>query len=142
MQSVSVSSGELDAPTQSPRDSRAMVWTGRVLTGLIVVFLLVDSVGKLIPLAPYVEGTKKFGFPVESVRPLGAVLGAATTLHAVPRTQFVGALLLTAYLGGATAAHVLTGTAFWFPVLMGALLWAAYGLRSPSLRSLFLSKNR
>jgi hypothetical protein len=123
-------------------DSRAPIWIGRVLTGLIAAFLLFDAVGKLIPLDVVVEGTQKVGYAVEVVRPLGVVLAASTLLHLIPRTQLLGALLLTAYLGGATATHVRIGTPFWMPVLMGALLWGAYYLRSPGLRSFVRSTGR
>jgi len=113
----------------------SLVWTGRILTGLIVAFLLVDSVGKLIPLAAYVEGTKQAGYAVELLRPLGFLLAIPTLLHLVPRTQFFGALLLTAYFGGAVATHVRAGTSFWFPVVFCIILWAAYVMRSARLRA-------
>lgn len=114
---------------------RALVWTGRTLTGLIVAFLAVDAIGKLVPLAPYVEGTMKVGYAAELVRPLGLVLAIPTLLHLVPRTQFFGALLLTAYFGGAVATHLRTGTAFWFPIVFCVILWAGYVMRSPRLRA-------
>jgi hypothetical protein len=127
------------APTStispSDRSARSLVWTGRVLTGLIVAFLLVDAVGKLIPLAPYVEGTKHVGYAVELVRPLGVLLAIPTLLHLIPRTQFFGALLLTAYFGGAVATHVRIGTSPWFPVVFCVILWAGYVMRSASLRA-------
>jgi hypothetical protein len=123
-------------PLLATPGSRALLWTGRVLTGLIVAFLLVDAVGKLIPLAPYVEGTKRLGYAVESIRPLGLVLAVSTLLQVVPQTQLVGMVLVTGYLGGATATHVRMGAPFWFPVAMGVLLWVAYYLRSPKLRAL------
>ena len=117
------------------RTARSLVWTGRILTGLIVAFLLVDAVGKLIPLAPYVEGTKQVGYAVELLRPLGLLLAIPTLLHLIPRTQFFGALLLTAYFGGAVATHVRMGTSAWFPVVFGVILWAAYVMRSARLRA-------
>ena len=67
------------------RTARSLVWTGRILTGLIVAFLLVDAVGKLIPLAPYVEGTKQAGYALELLRPLGLLLAIPTLLHLIPR---------------------------------------------------------
>jgi hypothetical protein len=129
-------------PSIATPGSRALVWTGRVLTGLIVAFLLFDAIGKLIPLAPFVEGTQKLGYAVQIVRPLGVLLALSTLLHLLSRTQLLGALLLTAYLGGATATLVRAGTPFWFPIAMGALLWIAYYLRSPRLRALLLSPAR
>ena len=124
---------------RGPRACRTGLWIGRVLTGLSAAFLLFDALGKLLLLAPYVEGTRQVGYAIGVIRPLGVVLGLATLLHLNPRTQFVGALLLTAYLGGATATHVRIGQPFWFPILMGAILWIAYALRNPSLRALILS---
>ena len=114
----------------------ASVWTGRVITGLLSAFLLVDAIVKLIPLQPAVEGTLRVGFAVDVVRPLGIVLAGSTLLHLIPRTRLVGAVLVTAYLGGATATHVRLGTPFWMPVAMGVLLWIAYALRSRELRAL------
>jgi hypothetical protein len=110
-----------------------------VLTGLVAAFLLVDALGKLLVLAPVLEGTQELGYPVEIIRPLGVVLAAATLLHLIPRTQLLCALLLTAYLGGATATHVRVGTPFWFPVAMGVILWAGYVLGQPQVRALVFS---
>jgi hypothetical protein len=121
------------------RSSQTSRWIGRVLTGLVVAFSLADATGKLLAMAPVVEGTRQLGFAVGVIRPLGLVLAVSALLHVIPRTQLVGALLLTAYLGGATATQVRIGGPFWFPVAMGAILWIAYGLRSPSLRALLLS---
>jgi hypothetical protein len=119
--------------------SRAWLWGARVFTGLIVAFLLVDAVFKLIAPAPIVEATRQLGFAVGVIRPLGVLLAVFAVLHVIPRTELLGALLLTAYLGGATATHVRAGTPSWFPVAMGAILWIAYGVRSPSLRALLFS---
>jgi hypothetical protein len=121
--------------TFTTRGARASVWTGRVLTGLVVAFLMADAIAKLLQLAPVVEGTQKLGFAISVIRPLGVVLAVSTLLHLIPRMQIVGALLVTAFLGGATATHVHAGTSFWFPVAMGAIMWIAYYLRSPQLRA-------
>ena len=121
------------------RVPRSAVWIGRVLSGLVVAFLLVDALGKLLELAPVLEGTARLGYPLEVVRPLGVVLGLCTLLHAIPRTRLVGALLLTAYLGGAVATHVRTGTPFWFAVAMGVILWIGLALRDARLRTLVLT---
>jgi len=121
------------------RSQRTLLWIGRTLTGLIIASLLADAVAKVIVIAPVVEATRQLGYAVGVIRPLGVVLTLSALLHVLPRTQLIGALLLTAYLGGATATHVRAGQPFWFPVVMGAILWIAYALRSPSLRALFLS---
>jgi hypothetical protein len=120
------------------RSSRTSLWVGRVLTSLVVAFLLADAIAKLIAPTLVVEATRQLGYAVTVIRPLGVLLAVFTLLHAIPRTQVVGALLLTAYLGGATATHVRSGTPFWFPVAMGAIIWIACALRSPRLRALLL----
>jgi hypothetical protein len=136
MENVLISTAPLGAPNL--RAARASLWIGRVLTGLCVALLLLDALGKLLALAPVVAGTRQLGFVVGVIRPLGLLLAVSTLLHVIPRTQMVGALLLTAYLGGATASQVRAGQPFWFPVAMGAIIWAAYALRSPALRALLL----
>jgi hypothetical protein len=123
------------ASIPEPRTSR-LVWIGRALTGLVVAFLVLDAAGKLIAVAPVLEGTQRLGYSVHLVRPIGLVLLASALLHLVPRTQVLGALLVTAYLGGATATHVRVGEPFWFPVAMGAIFWAAFTLRSTRARAL------
>jgi hypothetical protein len=123
--------------------SRAAVIVGRVLTGLVVAFLLFDAAGKLLMLAPVVEATHKLGFAVGVIRPLGLILAVSTLLHLLARTQLLGAVLVTAYLGGATATQVHAGGAsFWFPVAFGAIFWLAYYLRSPRLHSFLLTNAR
>ena len=123
----------------SHRSSRTLLWVGRVVGGLIVAFLLADALAKLLALPAVVEATQRLGYSVGVIRPLGVVLALAALLHIIPRTQFLGALLLTAYLGGATATHVHSGTPFWFAVGMGVILWVTYFLRSPHLRAFLLS---
>jgi hypothetical protein len=121
----------LGAPT-----SKRLVWTGRALTGLVVAFLLFDGAIKLVPIAPVIEACHRLGYQADIARHLGTLLVVCTVLYAIPRTEVLGALLLTAYLGGATASHVRIGDPFWFPIAMGVMLWAGLSLRRPRLRSL------
>ena len=116
--------------------SKKMLWTGRVISGLVILFMIVDSLGKVMKYPPYLEGTVKAGYAVSLVVPLGIVLLVCTIVYAIPRTSVLGAILLTGYLGGATATHVRLGQPFWFPVMMGVLLWAALFLREERLRAL------
>ena len=139
MENVISSSSAPDSLPALAGGPRALICSGRVLTGLIVAFLLVDAAGKLIPLAPYVEGTLEAGYGLELLRPLGLLLALPTLLHVVPRTQFLGALLLTAYFGGAVATHVRNGSAPWFPIVFCIILWAAYAMRSARLRAFLLA---
>jgi hypothetical protein len=117
-------------------ENQAIVWTTRILRTLAVLFLIVDAIGKILRLAPYVEGTAKVGYPASCLVPLGVTLLAITVLYAIPRTAVLGALLLTAYLGGAVATHVRMGQPFIVPILFGVIVWGCLYLRDPRLRAL------
>jgi DoxX-like family len=131
----------MEATLNRPAEPRARaetirIWSARILGALVTVFLLVDGAGKVLRLAPYVEGTAKVGYPATCLVPLGMVLVASTILYAIPRTAVLGAVLLTGYLGGATATHVRMGQPFYFPVVFGALVWACLYLRDDRVRAL------
>src|SRR5690606_9222674 len=80
--------------------------TGRVISGFVALFLLVDGGGRLARFAPYVEGTVAVGFPEWTGVWIGLSLVISTVLYVLPRTAVLGAILVTGYLGGATAAQV------------------------------------
>lgn len=80
----------------------------RVLTGLVAFLLAFDALGKVLKLAPVMEGSAQLGLPDSVVPAIGVVLLLCTALYAVPQTAVLGAILLTGYLGGATAIHVPT----------------------------------
>lgn len=119
------------------RSARIAGWT---LTGLATLFLLVDSVTKLLALPPVVEATVQLGFPAGTVPVIGGTLLACLVLHLVPRTAVLGAVLLTGYLGGAVCAQLRIGAPLWtvllFPVYVGTLVWLGLYLRSTALRAL------
>jgi len=112
-------------------------WLGRAVGTLAVVFLIIDSIGKLLEVRPVVEGTARLGYRPESVFGLGITLALCVLLYVVPRTSLLGAVLLTGYLGGAIATHVRVGSPLFthvlFPVYLSAFLWASLLLRDPRL---------
>jgi len=119
--------------------SKGKLWTGRVVSGLVGAFMLVDGVMKLFKPAVVVEGTVKLGYSEAVIVPLGIVLTLATLLYLLPRTAVLGAILLTGYLGGAVNTHVrASGTAFeiLFPVVFGILAWGGLWLRDERLQKL------
>src|SRR5271163_3221847 len=89
--------------------SQGMVWTGRVLSALVVAFLLFDSVIKFVKPPAVTETFREIGWPDSLALPLGIALLACTLLYAIPWTSILGAILLTGYLGGAVGAHVRVG---------------------------------
>jgi hypothetical protein len=117
------------------------IWVGRGLSGLVIVFLLMDSVMKLLAVPAVLEAGQSIGFPGASMnRSLGLLLLACTVLYIIPGTSVLGAILITAFLGGAVATHVRLGNPLFshvlFGVYVGILMWAGLGLRFPKLLSL------
>ena len=131
--------------TQLVPVSKKRLWAGRIVSGLIVMFLLVDGVMKSMKARVAVEGTIQLGYPESVIVWLGIVLLACTLLYAIPRTSILGAILLTGYLGGAVATHVRVGDPLFshafFPVYLGVLLWGSLLLRDNRLRALIVSNN-
>jgi hypothetical protein len=119
-----------------PPPSKAQLWTGRILTTLPVLLLLMSGVMKLMKPAQVVEGFTKFGYPPGVITPLGIVELACTAIYLIPRTSILGAVLLTGYLGGATATHVRAGEPFFGAVLVGMAVWGGLFFREPRLREL------
>jgi hypothetical protein len=120
-------------------ESKGKLWTGRILSGLPALFLLVDGGAKLFKPEPVVKGTLELGYPESVIVGLGVVLLACTVLYLIPRTAVLGAILLTGYLGGAVASHVRLEKGWFeilFPVFFGALLWGGLVLRDARLAAL------
>ena len=119
--------------------SKSMLWTGRALGLLIMLFLLFDAVTKVLRLDFVVKATVEAGFSASVVVPIGCVLLISVIIYAIPRTAILGAILLTGYLGGAVATNVRRSSSLGFdlfPAIMGVLAWAALYLRDTRLREM------
>ena len=122
---------------QAPATSRGMLLAGRIITGLVALFLLTDAVLRIARFAPYVDGLVQFGYPAHLAVPIGLSLLAGTVLYVIPRTAALGAILVTGYLGGAVASHVRMEDPFFVTgIIFGVLAWAGLYLREPRLRAL------
>ncbi len=123
---------------QSGTVSRGTLWTGRVLSALVVLFMLFDCSLKIARAQVAVEGTVKLGYSESVIVPIGIVLLVCTILYAIPRTSVLGAVLLTGYLGGAVATNVRAGLPLagyiLSPVYVGVLAWLGLYLRNIQLR--------
>lgn len=107
---------------------------GWVLSGLIAAMLIGASASSKFTDWPKKEEMfAKLGYSADTMFKIGIVEVVATILFLIPRSSFLGAILLTAYLGGATATHVRVGDPFIFPPLLGVLVWIAYALRRPEV---------
>lgn len=119
--------------------SKAAIWTGRVISTLVVLFLAFDSITKLIKDPHVLAASADLGYSVPSIVLIGALLLACTVVYVIPRTAVLGAILLTGYLGGAVASNLRVGHPTFecvFPVLFGMLVWAGIFLRDGRLREL------
>ena len=120
--------------------SKKGLWAGRILSGLVVLFLIPDAIIKFIKPAPVVDAFAHLGLPLSSSVTLGILLLSCTVLYAIPRTSVLGAILLTGYLGGAVATHLRVGDPLFshilFPTYLGVLLWLGLYLREERLRAL------
>ena len=120
---------------------KAALWTGRILSGAAITFLLLDGAMKLIPLDIVTQTMAELGWPADvlTARMLGALTLGATLLYAFPRTDVLGAILHTGYLGGAVATHFRIGSPLFshvlFGVYLGAMIWGGLWLRSAQLRA-------
>ena len=117
--------------------SKRQQWTGRVLSTLAALFLLMDGVMKVLRLPVVVEATARLGYPHSSIQLIGWIVLVCTALYVVPRTAALGAVLLTGFLGGAVATNLRVGNPLFshilFPVYLGAVVWAGLLLRRPQL---------
>lgn len=123
-----------------PLARRSARRAGLIVSALPVLFLAADLAGKLLRIAPAVEGTVQLGYKADVLVPLGLLQLACLALYLWPRTAVLGAILWTGYLGGAVATHVRLGnpllTHVLFPVFVGGLLWLGLWLRDARLRAL------
>jgi hypothetical protein len=121
-------------------DRKWMVWVGWGMSGLMILFMLFDSIAKLVLERHVIEATTAIGYPEHAIRPLGAIALVCTVLYAVPRTAVLGAILLTAYLGGAVASKVRIDDPLFsstlFGVYFGILIWGGLYLRDARLRTM------
>jgi DoxX-like family len=122
--------------------SRPALWLGRVLSGLVIVFMLFDGAIKLVPWPVVTETMDRIGYGSSETlaRTLGVITMACTLLYAVPPTSIVGAILLTGYLGGAMASHLRIGSPLLshtlFGLYLGLMVWGGLWLRDRNLRTL------
>lgn len=145
MQTIAQENVFAGASTTSKAGSKGALWTGRALSGVAVLFLAVDSVGKLLQVQPVVAGTIELGYPAHVVFSLGVILLLCVVAYVIPSTSAVGAVLLTGYLGGAIATHVRVDNPLFshtlFPVYVALFVWGGLVLRDARLRA-FLPANR
>ncbi|WP_411340438.1 DoxX family protein [Sphingopyxis sp. J-6] len=128
--------------TEALPSKKALI-AGRVLSGLVIAFLLFDAGLKLVSPGTAIKYSPPgLGWPLDvpTMTMLGLLLLIPTLLYIWPRTAILGAILITAYLGGAVATHVRIGSPLFshilFGVYLGVMLWGGLWLRDPRIRAL------
>jgi DoxX-like family len=120
--------------------SRTAQWTGRVLFGLVVVFLAFDGSMKLSSSKEAIDGTMQLGYPAGVLAPIAVIEAGCLLLLLIPRTAPFGALLWTAYFGGAVATHVRVQNPLFshilFPVYIATTMWLALYILDARVRTL------
>jgi hypothetical protein len=135
------------AQSTTPSVSASM-WTGRVLSGLFIAFMVMDAGMKIAGIQAVADTAGPLGWTQDLAfwRIIGLLALALTALYAWPRTSVLGAVALTGYLGGAIATHVRAGSPLFTHVLFGVYLalamWGGLWLRSSALRALLPFKTK
>jgi hypothetical protein len=120
--------------------SKKKTWFGWIISGLCILFLLVDAIMKIAKTAPSMQGSAQLGWPGDSVQGIGILLLICTILYIIPRTAVPGAVLLTGYLGGAIAIMVradAAGHSYFFPLVFGILVWTGLCMRDQKANAFF-----
>ncbi len=119
------------------------VWTGRVLSGLFVLFMLAASIAPKFLMADMVaeQNMTPLGWPAKYLLLIGVIELACVILYVVPRTSLFGAVLMTGLLGGAIATNLRVENPLFshtlFGVYLGLVMWGGLWLRDASLRAVF-----
>ena len=127
---------------KTPSPGRAAGWTGRVLSGVVAVMLIMSASAKFAGGPALEANLAHIGFSAALVPTLGVIELASVILYLVPHTAVLGAIFLTAYLGGAAAAHMRIDESPLVPMLIGVVAWLALYLRDPRLRRLVPLRSR
>ncbi len=116
-----------------------MLWTGRIMTFLVVAQLLSSAWFRATHHDNAVaEIVTSYGFPEAAITPIVIAECVLVVLYLIPQTSMLAAIILTGYLGGAVATHLRiadSGRAA-IPLLVGVLAWAGLYLRDARLREL------
>lgn len=112
----------------------AAIVSGRILTGLVGVFMIgVSAIPKFVDWTGKAAMAEHLGLPSQLLPTIGVLEIAVTLVYLIPRTSIAGAILVTGFLGGAVMTHLRIGEPWWFPLLIGGLAWTGLVLRRPGL---------
>lgn len=115
----------------TPKTKQRIGW---VLSGLVILFLLMDGLGKIFQPTEVVEATLGLGYKQHHLPIMGILPLLISVLYAMPYTSLLGAVIMTGYLGGAVATNMRVDAPLFshilFPVYLGILAWTGLLLRN------------
>jgi hypothetical protein len=110
--------------------------TGWVLSCILAVPFLPSAFFKIAQPGDFLENWTK-NYPAGAALPLGIIELSMFALYLIPKTRYLGGLIMLAYLGGAVATHVhLQDGNFPVPITIGIIAWLGLYLRDRKLRAL------
>src|SRR5258706_10986417 len=121
-------------------DPRWMLWTGRLLSFVVVAQLLSSAWFRATHHANAVtEIVTGYGYPESAIVRIVIAECALVVLYLIPQTSVLAAVVLTGYLGGAVATHLRIGDTARaaIPLVVGILAWSGLFFRVNPIRQLF-----
>ncbi len=110
--------------------------TGWVLSGILAPVFLPSAYFKIAQPGDFLKDWTQ-DYPAASALPIGVVEITLFVLYLIPKTRYLGGLLMLAYLGGAVATHVHKNDGMFFaPAIIGVIAWMGLYLRDRKLREL------
>jgi hypothetical protein len=95
--------------------------TGWVLSGVLGLLFLPSAFFKIAQPVGFAGGWTK-SYPIGAALPLGVIELTMFVLYLIPKTRYLGGLIVLAYLGGAVATHVHNDDGlFPIPVVVGVI---------------------
>ena len=124
--------------SEATRSHTWLVWTGRIVSVLPVLIVLMSSRWKLTSNPWYVREWGRIGWKTPDLPFIASLQLGAILLYVIPRTSVLGAVILTGYLGGAIASYVRIGELYppLVPLTTAMLAWLGLYLRDERIRAL------
>ena len=128
---------DMESGTLAGSVSKAMLWTGRIMSAVPALLTLLGAVMKIIKVHSVIEGFASHGIGANLIVPIGVLEVVCVVVYVIPRTAVLGAILMTGLLGGATVTNLRVGDPTYpMPVVVGMMVWGGLYLRDVRLRAL------
>lgn len=128
----------MENEAKQPSGSKAMFYTGWVISILIGLAMIASGVVKFLPPmnAEAEQGLQHIGWRADQLGTLGILEIASAILYLIPQTAVIGAILITGYMGGAIATHLRVGDPVLVQAIIPILAWLGLWLRDGRLREI------